>query len=320
MGAGIIISSYNNEQQIAETINSVKNQTFKEWSCVIIDNGSTDNTKNLIQHEVEQDTRFAFFSKDNEGPSAGRNFGYSKLPESTEYIHFLDGDDILHTEFLSIMVSYLDQHPQVGLLGCQYDLINSKSDYIGPGYRSRYAPGFLGFPKKLSINTPYTPFETFFSATGQGAFAVFRNSVFKRTTGYEKDFWSHEDSDIFCQMALKAEVHYIPSRLYKVRIRENSLMHSDKVNYSLFRRKWDLYLSSDKVVNGKIEKGLEYYYSRHKPARDFKVAFKAFKEFIYTGEFKKMRWSWICFSSGINELFFHKGIRKIMHQRAQLQF
>jgi GT2 family glycosyltransferase len=292
-------------------------QNFKDWNCVIVDNGSTDHTFALTKELVQGDKRFTCYRKENEGPSAGRNFGFSRLSEPAEYIHFLDGDDVLHQNFLADMIAYLESHPVVGLLGCQFDIIDSHGNYVRPGRRSRYAPGFLNFPKELSDVQYITPFETFFSGTGQGAFAVFRTSIFKQTSGYENSFWSHEDSDIFCQMALKSDVHYLPSRLYKVRVREGSLTHSPRANYGLFRKKWDFYLSADQAENKRIEKGLKYYYMRHKPLRDFKVALKAFGEFIQTKNVGKFKWFLACFTAGANDFFLAKSFRKIKKLRSQ---
>jgi glycosyltransferase involved in cell wall biosynthesis len=94
MKAGIVIISYNNEHHIIEAINSIKNQTFKDWVCVMVDNGSTDTTYEVIQQEIAGDDRFSSRKKSNEGPAAGRNVGFSMLPDDIEYINFRDGDDV----------------------------------------------------------------------------------------------------------------------------------------------------------------------------------------------------------------------------------
>lgn len=315
MKAEIVIITYNNEEHISATIHSVKQQTLYDWNAIIVDNGSSDKTYSLAEKLILGDTRFALYTKSNEGPSAARNYGFSKTQIGIEYIHFLDGDDMLHPEFLSAMTSYMDRNPQVGLLGCQFDLLDKDGIFVRPGFRSRYCSGILGFPQKISDNINKTPFETFFAATGQGAFALFRKSVFEQTDGYEKQFWSHEDSDIFCQMALKAEVHYLPLRLYKVRRRKFSLRNSPKKNYDFFRNKWDFYKSSNTEVNILIEDSLKYYYTRHKPLRDFKVALKAFKYAFAAMDRHSFKWSMDCFYAGITDLFMNKTYKNRMIER-----
>ncbi len=306
---------YNNALHIEETIESVRDQTISDWISIIVDNGSTDDTAEKMINIIAGDDRFHFYKKNNEGPSAGRNYGYKKLPSQIEYIHFLDGDDKLKPEFLEVMVSYMNSHEEVGLLGCQFDLVDECSNYIGPGYRSRFAPNSMGFPRSLRIDEKNTPFESFFSATGQGAFALFKKKVYDLTTGYEEAFWSHEDSDIFCQMALFADVHYLSDRLYIVRDKRNSLTGSPKADYSKFRDKWDFYFSEDDEVNSKIDNALKYYYGAHAPLRHFKISIKAGREFLKNGKMATLKWFLQCFTRGLMDLLLRKELKRRWKQR-----
>ena len=315
MKAAVVIITYNNQEDVVHAIESVRNQIFTDWQCVTIDNGSTDDTFNVIKKIVGDDSRFTSFLKTNEGPSAGRNLGFAKIDEDADYVHFLDGDDMIDPQFLSKMTSYLDAHPEVGLLGCQYDIINEKGDFVSKGHRSRFGVGFLGFPKKLSDDVNYTPFESLFASTGQGAFSVFRTRILRQTHGYEEAFWAHEDSDIFCQMALLSEVHYIPDHLYLVRVRSNSLSSSVFKRPGLFRDKWDFYQSENPEENKLIERSLKYYYTRHKPLRDFKVGLKALKHFITNFDGHSFSWAMECFSAGFLDLFLHRTYKLKMRER-----
>lgn len=311
MKIGVILITYNNENEILHTINSVKNQSFTDWKCVIVDNGSTDSTRDIIAKTVSGDSRFEVFHKTNEGPSAGRNFGFERIKSNIEYVHFLDGDDMLYPEFMTKMIAYLDEHPEVGLLGCHYEKIDEQGKHLEYTYRSRFKPGFLGFPTNLKPQIIKTPFVSFFSATGQGPFAVFRKSVFVKTSGYEETYWAHEDSDIFCQMSLLSEVHYYPEFLYKLRVRKNSLsIINEKTSMGgEFRLKWDIYIADTDEKNATIQSAFKYYYTRHKPLRDFKIAMLAMRLF-FKGEGKKeIVWSLSLFKEGIMDLFFQKSYR-----------
>lgn len=315
MKTGIIIGTYNNSDHIEDTISSIRSQEYTDWTCVLVDNGSTDDTSAKIQQLIEGDTRFHFYRKSNEGPSSGRNFGIKQLAVDIKYIHFLDGDDKLHPLFLKKLVSYMETNPEVGLLGCQFEVIDEKGNFVKHGYRSRFAPGLFGIPRPLGDLDHETPFETFFSATGQGPFALFRKSVFDLTTGYEESFWSHEDSDIFCQMALHSSVHYIPDRLYLKRKHSHNLTGSSKADYSKFRHKWDNYFSNDATVNKRIEKALQYYYGIHAPLRHFKISKKAAKEFMRNRKKSSLAWSLVCFKNGFVELFLRKAVIERFRQR-----
>ena len=291
MKAAIVIGTYNNEDYIVETIKSVKSQTYEYWEALVIDNGSTDQTSAIAIKEISGDPRFKFIQKDNEGPSVFRNLGYQKIGVSSDYIHFLDGDDLLCPNFMSIMCEYLNKNLKVGVVACQFDVINHNGDFVSHGFRSRYAQGFLGFPRQLGSKEFKTPFECFFAATGQGLFAVFRSEIFAQTKGYEPTFWSYEDSDIFCQMALISEVHYLPCRLYKKRSHVRNLTHSSAADYGKFRKKWDVYKSNDPRINVRIKNALKYYFGYHATLRNFKLAFKDPLEFCKGGNLNNFLWA-----------------------------
>lgn len=307
MKVSVVVGAYNNALHIEHALRSVIRQTEGEWNCLVVDNGSTDDTITVAREVVRDDPRFTVVRKENQGPGSGRNFGHQMVKGQCEFIHFLDGDDVLHPDFLQVMTTYLQDNPHVGLVGCQYSLIDESGHFLKHATRSRFAPGLFGLPRMLRVEERNTPFETFFSATGQGPFALFRASLFEKTTGYEEDFWSHEDSDIFCQMALLAEVHFLPDRLYLKRIYSTNLSRSPKANYQKFRQKWDAMRTVDPVTNQRIGRALVYYYRMHAPMRDFMMSAVALAEFVKRPSWGCLRWSASCFRHGVLGLMF--GIR-----------
>lgn len=319
MKVGIVIISYNNDKHIEAAIDSVRAQILDDWTCVMVDNGSTDRTFEIIQKSTAGDKRFEAYKKSNEGPGPGRNMAFSKLPENISYIHFLDGDDLLHPNFLSRMTAYLDDHPQVGLVCCKFDEIDEQGGFMGKGKRTRYAPNRLGFPHDIPENIYETPFVSFFSSTAVGPYGVYRRSVFVKTDGYTLK--SQEDTDLFCQMSLLAPVHYIPEYLYLKRVTENNLARAPKytATHKYFRKKWDLYFSDDPGVNSLIINSLKYYYRMHKPLRDFKVSMRAFRISITRLSLRALKWSMTCFVNGITDLVFHKTYRKVMRERKRVE-
>lgn len=102
----VIMPLYNNEKYVIEAIQSVINQTYKDWELIIINDASTDNSKFVVQNflEKEKDNRLIFIDlKENKGVSFARNLGMRKA--KGEYISFLDSDDFWDKEFLKL--SYL---------------------------------------------------------------------------------------------------------------------------------------------------------------------------------------------------------------------
>jgi glycosyltransferase involved in cell wall biosynthesis len=89
----VIIPCYNQAQYLDETLQSVLNQTYKNWECLIINDGSLDYTEEIAKKWAEKDARFVYLKKDNGGLSSARNLGLKNAKGN--YIQFLDSDDYI---------------------------------------------------------------------------------------------------------------------------------------------------------------------------------------------------------------------------------
>lgn len=94
----IIIPCFNQEIFLEETLRSVFEQTYNNWECIIIDDGSTDNSASIAKSWTDRDSRFKLLQKPNGGLSSARNHGLDNA--SGDYIQFLDGDDLLYKDKL----------------------------------------------------------------------------------------------------------------------------------------------------------------------------------------------------------------------------
>jgi glycosyltransferase involved in cell wall biosynthesis len=114
----IIMATYNRAHFIVETLLSIQKQTFLDWECLIIDDGGTDNTKDIIDSILKQDIRFQYYKRpDNytKGLPGCRNYGLDLA--KGEYIIFFDDDDIPHPQNLELCVLELND-PEVSF--CRY--------------------------------------------------------------------------------------------------------------------------------------------------------------------------------------------------------
>ena len=101
----VVIPAYNAEQFLDETLESVLSQTYENWECIIVNDGSTDNTESIAKKWCEKDARFCYFYKENSGVSDTRNLGIKEA--RGEYIAFLDADDLYMPNFLEICLENL---------------------------------------------------------------------------------------------------------------------------------------------------------------------------------------------------------------------
>lgn len=128
----VIMSVYNCEKFLAQTIESVLNQSFLDFEFIIIDDCSTDSSKKIIENFQLKDKRIRFFAnKQNLGLTKNLNFGISV--SIGEFIARVDGDDYwVDADKLQKQVSFLQNNPKVGLLGSYANMLDSagKMKYV----------------------------------------------------------------------------------------------------------------------------------------------------------------------------------------------
>jgi len=110
----VIIPCYNYGHFLCETLENIQLQTYQNLECIIVDDGSTDNTKEIVQSYVSKDTRFRYFRQRNKGTSSAKNNGIRIA--TGEFIQFLDADDLLNKKKLEVQVLFLINNPDVDII------------------------------------------------------------------------------------------------------------------------------------------------------------------------------------------------------------
>lgn len=108
----IIIPTFNRAHLINETLDSVMVQTYKNWECIIVDDGSTDKTESVVKDYTSENFKFRFYKRPSnlsKGANSCRNYGLEK--SNGEYVVFLDSDDLIIQEKLQIQVKMLKEQP-----------------------------------------------------------------------------------------------------------------------------------------------------------------------------------------------------------------
>lgn len=123
----VITPCYNGEKYIAETIESVISQTYNKWEMIIIDDGSTDKSAEVVSKYMAQDKRIQLLRQRNAGSAAARNTGIRQA--KGQYIALLDADDIWLPKFLTRQIDFIKQKNAVCVF-CSVAFINSDSKEI----------------------------------------------------------------------------------------------------------------------------------------------------------------------------------------------
>lgn len=107
----ILIPVYNRESLIAETLESIKAQTYTNWECIVVDDGSTDKTVAIINAIATTETRIQLYKRPNnslKGACSCRNYAFAK--SKGEFVNWFDSDDIMDADFISKKILFLQKH------------------------------------------------------------------------------------------------------------------------------------------------------------------------------------------------------------------
>jgi glycosyltransferase involved in cell wall biosynthesis len=181
----VVMPNYNASEYVQETIESVLQQTFVDFEFLVIDDGSTDDSVDIIQRYSQQDSRIKLFTQSNQGVSITRNNGIQKA--SGEFIAFLDSDDIWLPDTLATHVQHLTANPSLGLSFGRVEFMSSDSKPTGKYSNSRLRNLK---PKHLyEENHPITPSN-----------AVIRRAVLEQIGGFDKDLGCFADAELFLRV------------------------------------------------------------------------------------------------------------------------
>lgn len=142
----VIIPCHNQGQFLDQSLKSVFLQTYKCWECLIIDDGSTDNTQHIAEKWTKKDHRFYFYRTTNQGVSNARNFGLSKA--KGEWIQFLDADDYLFPSKLSHSIQVYQNDHTINFIATNFRHFTSDVKVTTPPF-CFFNNDYLSFEKML---------------------------------------------------------------------------------------------------------------------------------------------------------------------------
>jgi glycosyltransferase involved in cell wall biosynthesis len=178
----VIIPAYNAEKYLSETLESVLNQTFSDFELLIIDDGSTDRTAEIVSDYSRQDKRLKLVSQQNQGVSIARNRGI-QLAQG-EYLAFLDADDRWLPNKLAAHVEHFNNNLRLGISFGRVEFISFEGG----------STNYLSNSRLDKINPEHLYYENLVVTPSN---AVIRRSVFENTDGFDPNLYGTEDMELF---------------------------------------------------------------------------------------------------------------------------
>lgn len=142
----VIVPTYNYGALIVETLESLRRQTLGDWECIVVDDGSTDDTAEVVARFIEREPRVRYLRQRNQRQAAAKNTGLAAA--RGEYVQFLDADDLVQPRKFELQVAFLEAHPEVDIVygGARY-FTTERPDELLPtmfGDAMPWMPGVSG--------------------------------------------------------------------------------------------------------------------------------------------------------------------------------
>ena len=215
----VIIASYNGEKYVAQTVRSVLAQTFTDFELVIVDDGSTDGTRNILRGLAAGDGRIRVIEKPNEGLISTLNRAIAEA--RGHYIARIDHDDLMRPDRLAKQAAFLDANPDFVGVGCLMQSMREDGTYVGKvrirHERLRHEPG--AFPPRQQWLYGPTP--------------MIRAEIYRKVGGYRAKFLASEDRDLCWRLGDAGRLERLPEVLVDYRYHDN--------NMSRLRRRTQIY-------------------------------------------------------------------------------
>ena len=204
----VVIPTYNCAHLLAQTIDSVRSQTMTEWEMLIINDGSTDSTVELVQAYMEKDDRIHLINQSNSGVSRSRNYGASFA--SSDIIAFLDADDRWLPNKLQDHLEELNMNPNVGISFARVEFITEQGIVTG---KTTNCQLHNLTPDRFLYTNPTVTVSNL----------VIRKSIFELLKGFDETINHSEDMDLLFRASRYVKIEGIDRVLIQYRIQTTSL-------------------------------------------------------------------------------------------------
>ena len=214
----VIVPAFNQAQYLSQALDSVSEQKYPHWECIIINDGSTDHTETVAQCYIKKDARFIYLKKENGGLSSARNAGL-KIAKG-QWVQFLDADDYIDAEKFRLSIDIINENPSADIVIADFKMFIDSPTKATPAFcelnQGRFDFENILFGWDVQFNIPIH--------SGFFKLALFKQNPFSESLKIGEDWvmWLK----IFMQPQVQAV--YLDSPLAYYRINPNS-MTKDRV-------------------------------------------------------------------------------------------
>ncbi len=210
----VIIPAYNSAQYIGATLESVRAQTVEDWECLVVSDGSTDGTAAVAERHAEADPRIRVIRQPNAGRASAANNGFGLASPASEYVTFMDSDDVWLPDALEALHDALLKHPEAAAVSGLADFIDEKGDPLETGWFSEQGRRRFGVKgKKVAVLEPSEP-TTFISLAWATSIwppgvLLARRKAYELAGPFDPAMWPSDDWDITIRLSRNGDIVFL---------------------------------------------------------------------------------------------------------------
>ena len=246
----IVVPIYNVENYLRQCLDSISEQTYKNFECILVNDGSTDSSQQIAE-EYLVDSRFKLINQSNKGLSGARNTGISHIREESTFISFVDSDDYIYPDFLETLIEHIED---------DVDIIEGMIEYFHDEIKADNV--CHNFEKKILISKDDKLGELALNELRVSVFPkLFRKSLL--TEDFFPEGWIFEDLAVVPELVSHSRKWIkLPKVIYGYRIRPNSIttkeFSEEKLDVFKIFEKYDLFFENENDVTKLLVEKLKY--------------------------------------------------------------
>ncbi len=235
----IIVPNYNHAPYLRKRLDSILNQTFSDFECILLDDASTDDSVSILKEYVNRDKRFSIYINETNSGSTFAQWNYGISLSKGKFIWIAESDDYAETDFLSILVTELEKDSNLVLAYSQSILIDSKGESIGnweydsPIFNSPFTEVGLTFIQNHLLINNVIP---------NASAALFVRESYINVGQAIPALRNNGDWHLWLKLLTTGNIYYTPHKLNYFRQHNKSVTHIARENLDFFE-KFDIRIS-----------------------------------------------------------------------------
>ncbi|MBI2495602.1 MAG: glycosyltransferase family 2 protein [Candidatus Omnitrophica bacterium] len=209
----VIVAVHNGQRHLEASLACVLRQTFSDFELMVVDDGSTDRTPEILSRLSDEDSRLRVIQQEHRGQTA--SLIRAMRVAQGAYLARQDADDLSHPERFERQLRYFDAHPSVGALGCATEIIDEEGRVLGV------------MPMRHGIARVRRGLMTL-KATMVHSSIMMRRQTYEAVGRYREVFCVSQDTDLWLRMVQRYDVDNLPERLVQWRVSRDGVYTSQR--------------------------------------------------------------------------------------------